>query len=205
MFKFRYSSDELLNLIPAPLTHEPIASNFAYQMTTNGPWGQTAMLVQRLQQHANHFKAQALGAMTAVQMLDAAIGKLKKELADLNKAEKALANLQEMMGKKNAEQESLLTEIHRLKQNTTLIAGVAAMAAANVNTRSSSSSEVKFQKGTPTPTFPPQESTSVKTEAAADEVEQQTDDMHPIDLSDSEEEEDDQEMEQAVESVLGIS
>src|SRR5271163_442175 len=109
MFRTRYTREQLLSLIPGALVHEPISSNFAYKMAISAPHGQTGLLIQRLQQHCRHFKAQALGAMAMAAKLDESISALKKELSELNDAEKALAQLQSMIVKKKKEQGDLNT------------------------------------------------------------------------------------------------
>ncbi|HEU0048562.1 MAG TPA: hypothetical protein VFQ43_13265 [Nitrososphaera sp.] len=101
-------------------------------------WGQAAIMVQKLQQQAKHYRALEIGARHTADMIDVAIGKLKTEIHKLQKVAKALRDADELAGRKRDEELGLIATLDSLKSNPMIAAASAAIDDAE-RARSSSS------------------------------------------------------------------
>ena len=147
----------MLSLIPVVIRHEPFATDFSTMMSEFNVWGQTAIMVHKLQQQANQCRAQAVGSMATATLIDQAIAKLKLERDNLIKAEKALQEVDQLVGRKCTEERGLMAEVNFLNKNKTVVAAANLAAAANTHKRSSSSPSVNVGPNHSTPTTAPPE------------------------------------------------
>jgi hypothetical protein len=122
-----YTAEELLSIVPVPLQGEPFKTAFSSMMAEFSVWGQTAMMVQKLQQQSNHCRVQSMVLTEKSNRLNTAIAKLKAERDNLVKLRHKLHALDKEVGVKEETEQALLTEIAMLKQNKTLVATVAAI------------------------------------------------------------------------------
>ena len=132
-----FTREELLSLIPHPVQNEPLHSSFATMMSEYSFWGQTAIMVQKLQRQAKHYEALAVGAMRTVSIIEKAIETLQTELDKCLQAEEALKKVYELSGRKHEQELGLMAKISSYKADPSITAAAAAITAAD-RARSSS-------------------------------------------------------------------
>jgi hypothetical protein len=127
MLKQLLSPRELLSIIPVAVISEPYQTNFSAAMADYSIWGQTAMMIQKLQQYSDHCRAQSMGLAAKSQLVDKAIKRLKKSRDDYAKMRQSLLDLNKAVGVKEVIKSGLMSEIAVFKQDETLVAAVEAV------------------------------------------------------------------------------
>jgi hypothetical protein len=172
-------------------------------------WGQTAIMLQKLQQQAKHQRALAVGAMHTVNIIEKCIERLKGERDNLLKAEKALKDVDSLAGRKRDQELGLMAEINALKSDDMIAAAGAAIVAAD-RARSSSSPFARIPQSTPISSMSsiPSEfvSPSFLTSSAQDGIDEMSDSEQVGDDDEEKikEELTESEKAKAIKSVLGI-
>jgi hypothetical protein len=84
-----HTSDAKLSILSRPIKEvPPRATAFATEMTNLNIWGQTALMISRLQDKKEHFTALAAAANKAVSDIDMEIQSLAAERSELKEAER---------------------------------------------------------------------------------------------------------------------
>ena len=130
MFRKAYSAEQLLSIVPVPLPTDPLLTSFATVMSELNVWGQTAVMIQKLEQYANHCRAQSIGCMATAESIDKIALTLKSRRDDLMKAVKKLKELDASVGIKRETVRSLQYEIQHLEKDDTVKAAATAISKA---------------------------------------------------------------------------
>jgi len=85
-------------------------------MTQFNVWGQTNIMIARLQEQKGHYSALAASALAGVEAADKRIATLKAERDSLRKAEKYLQRISQKFNVKSCEEDDLQKEVDVLKR-----------------------------------------------------------------------------------------
>jgi hypothetical protein len=166
-------------------------------------WGQTAIMVQKLQRQAKHYESLAVGAMRTVNIIEKAIEKLQAELDKCMEARDALQNLYDLSGRKRDQEVSLMGQISAMQADPSIAAATAAITAAE-RKRSSSSPSIPIPlRSTP---LPSSEFISSATLTARETIEDEADVEFEFNQTntDSDEEDEEKAKEEHIKNILGL-
>jgi hypothetical protein len=170
-------------------------------------WGQTAMMIQKLQQYSDHCRAQSMGLAAKSQLVDKAIKKLKNSRDDYLKMRRSLLDLNKAVGVKEAMKTGLMGEIAVFKQDEALVAAVEAVEQQMQGETNTFSIDASLG-GRPHRENPPPTSTRDssfrKATSAVGSPEFDVDTSSESGLDDSESGSDDNAKDSAIKNVLGI-
>jgi myosin heavy subunit len=106
-----------MSLASAPLnTIVPHATAFATAMTNYNIWGQTALMIQRLEDKREHFEGLCAAAQRAVCKIDQSIDTLKQEKEGLKEAEGYLKEVKQKISERTRKREALQEQVEELRK-----------------------------------------------------------------------------------------
>ena len=112
------TSDAKLSILSRPIKEvPPKATVFATEMTKHNIWGQTSLMISRLQDKKEHFTALAAAANKAVSDIDMMIDSLAEERSELKEAERNYNMMLAQVKSRTAARDQLQDEIGALRKS----------------------------------------------------------------------------------------